>query len=87
MEQIKEQGYFIGINPAWKIQEKHRKVIDKADINMIITESDAPYKYKNIVLSPLMVIDTVNYIAKHKNLDAEYLKQRIWFNYNTLFKH
>ncbi len=87
LEQIKEQGYFIGINPAWKIQEKHRKVIEKADIDMIITESDAPYKYKNMVLSPLMVIETVNYIAERKKIDVEYVKQRIWINYNKIFKH
>ncbi len=78
-------GYFIGINPAWKIQEKHKKIIEKASLDIMITESDAPYRYRKLELKPSMVFESIEYIAGVKNVKREVVIQTIWNNFNKLF--
>lgn len=80
LEEIEAAGYFVGVNPAWRIQEKHRRVIMSADLDSIITESDGPYKYKEMMLNPLMVIDTINYIADVRGLSREIVASKILSN-------
>lgn len=80
LEEIEAVGYFVGVNPAWRIQEKHRRVIMSTDLASIITESDGPYKYKGMMLNPLMVIDTIDYIADVKGLDKETVVSKILSN-------
>ncbi len=86
LDSIVGSGYYIGINPAWKIQEKHRKIIEYAPITNIITESDAPYKYRNLYMKPDLVFETIGYIAKVKNMDYDEAKQVILNNYRRLFR-
>ncbi len=86
IDKITASGYYIGINPAWKIQDKHRKVIMYAPIDSIITESDSPYKYKSLELNPLMIIDTVRFIADTKNISINNVMLKIYNNYLSLLK-
>ncbi|ADI31403.1 TatD family hydrolase [Staphylothermus hellenicus] len=86
LDEIISSGYYIGINPAWKIQDKHRKVIMYASLENMLTESDAPYKYKGLELRPDYVIETVEYIAKVKNIQVEHVLLKINDNYEKLFK-
>lgn len=70
---IKEYGYFIGINPALKIQEKHRKVLEYVDLRYILLESDGPYNYRNIYLEPKILLNTLEEISRIKGVSKEYL--------------
>jgi len=85
VDDIVGSGYFIGINPAWIIQEKHRKVVDKTPLEWLMTESDAPYQYRELQLNPLMVIDTVKYISSVKQVDMDQVVEKIWRNYLETF--
>ncbi|HIC98249.1 MAG TPA: TatD family deoxyribonuclease [Pyrodictiaceae archaeon] len=69
LPQLRESNYTISINPAIRIQRKHRQIVSVADLDMMLTESDAPYEYKGLMLKPSDVIDVVEEIARIKGLD------------------
>ena len=83
---LTEQGYYISINAAIKVQEKSRRVAEAVPLHFMLTESDGPYEYRGIKLTPLMIKDTVNEIAKIRGVDAETIEDSIYFNYTKLFK-
>ena len=85
MELIQSSGYFIGVNPAWMLQQKHRVVLEQARIEHIITESDAPYNYRGLQLVPDMVKKTVEYITLTRKLNIEQVRKVIYGNYSRLF--
>ncbi len=68
---IINHGYYISINPAVKIQEKHRKIARETPLNRIILESDGPYNYKGLKLDPQMIPNTIDILSKIKNLPQE----------------
>ncbi|MGC9103779.1 MAG: TatD family hydrolase [Candidatus Methanodesulfokora sp.] len=72
LEEIEERGYFISINPAVSIQRKHMDILRAAPVEILLTESDAPYVYRGIELKPEMIKDVIKIIAKEKSmLEAE----------------
>lgn len=86
LHQIESVGYYVGINPAWKIQQKHRNIAEKANLVNILTESDAPYNYRGLVMTPALVEDTIKYLSEVKGLDPSTVKERVYSNYKILFK-
>ncbi len=80
LKDIESMGYFIGINPAALIQEKHKRIIEKAPLNIIITESDGPYKYKSLQLNPFLIEKTIELISSIKGVEREYVARMIEFN-------
>ena len=81
LKEIVESGYFISINPAVKIQKKHLRVLEKTPLENILTESDGPYKYRGLYLTPLMIPETVELIAKVKGVDLNVVKKVIIENF------
>jgi len=77
IKKIYECGYFISINPAIKIQEKHRRIVEAAPLDIILLESDAPYKYRGLELEPRMIFDTINIIAEIKGLKREEVLEQL----------
>jgi len=65
---IEDSGYFIGVNPAIKIQEKSRKVVKAAPLSVLLTESDGPYRYRGMELGPELIPETVRVIAELKSV-------------------
>lgn len=87
LNEIISQGYYIGANPAWIIQKKHRKILEYAGVNNLITESDAPYKYKGIYMTPSLVKNTLDYLSQLYRISYEVLKYKIYQNYLSLFNY
>lgn len=85
LDEIVKQGYYISINAAIKIQEKSRRVAERTPLGSMLTESDGPYEYRGIRLTPPMVKDAVSEIAKVKSIDAESIEDAVYFNYRKLF--
>ncbi len=75
--ELRSRGYFITINPAVMIQEKHMRVLVEAPLDMILTESDGPYVYRGIRLDPSMIPALVSVISKVKGISTEDLKLRL----------
>lgn len=64
-------GYYISINPAIRIQEKHKRVAEAAPLDHIVFESDGPYNYRGLRLSPTMIPDAIRDVAVIKGVDEE----------------
>jgi len=71
LEEIRDCGYMISINPAIRIQDRHRKVVERAPLDMILIESDAPYNYRGLRLHPSMVPEVVEKIAEVKGMGVD----------------
>ncbi|RLE91832.1 MAG: TatD family deoxyribonuclease, partial [Thermoprotei archaeon] len=80
LEKIVEKGYMITVNPAVKIQNKMRKIVKETPLSAILTESDGPYNYRGINLTPEMIPDTVKTIAQIKGLDQNTVAEKIHQN-------
>ncbi len=81
LEEIERHGYTISINPAVKIQEKHRVIAKVAPLEIMLTESDSPYKYRGLELTPLMVKETVAVIAELKHMRQEDVAAKVYENF------
>ena len=81
LKDIGEAGYYISINPAVRIQPKHRRILENAELDMIMTESDGPYNYRGLTLRPAMISDLIDFISKVKNVDKASLEEIIERNF------
>jgi Mg-dependent DNase len=86
LKELVDNGYFIGVNPAWKIQEKHYKIISKTPLDSLLTESDAPYQYKGLSLKPELVNDSLDLLARLHNLERRVVEEKIEENFKRIFK-
>jgi len=77
LNEIRDRGYFITVNPAVKIQEKHRRIVASAPLDIILLESDAPYNYRGIELHPKMITETINIIAAIRGVSAKEIARAI----------
>ena len=84
LRDIGEAGYYISINPAVRVQPKHRKVLEIAELDMIVTESDGPYNYRGLRLEPTMISDLMEFISDVKGVDRTYLEKIIERNFERL---
>ncbi|MET1102198.1 MAG: TatD family hydrolase [Pyrodictiaceae archaeon] len=85
LKRIAMEGYTISVNPALRIQKKHREIVKKAELSIIVTESDAPYTYKGVRLSPLLIPETIELIAEIKALPRDIIAERIIDNAKRIF--
>jgi TatD DNase family protein len=79
--EIESSGYFVSINPTVVIHEKQIKVLDKASPEIILTESDGPYRYRELNLSPASLEGVIGVISKVKGIEVEEVKRLIYRNY------
>ena len=86
LDEIALSGYFITINPAIRIQERHRRVLEESSMEIILTESDGPYSYRGLNLRPDMIKDLVKYIAEVKGMREEVVEERIASNFRKLIR-
>jgi TatD DNase family protein len=81
LKEIKDHAYFISINPTVTIQEKQRKIIEKASEEILLTESDGPYVYRSMRLDSTMILQTLEVISEIKKISIEEISQIISNNY------
>ncbi len=84
LQEIINKGHFIGINVAALVQEKHRKIIEEVPLENIITESDAPWKYKDFPLTPAKLGELIELISQIKNVPKEETINQIRKNFKKL---
>lgn len=80
LNDIVSHGFFIGINVACLIQNKHKEILDNVNLNNILTESDGPYEYKSFILHPKKLPELYEFISKMKKIDIEFLSNKIKYN-------
>lgn len=85
LKDIEGAGYFISINPSVTFQKKHQNVLEKADLKILLTESDGGYEYRGKLLEPTDIPKTLIYMSKVLGLDEDYLIRIIRDNYARAF--
>ena len=85
LKDIEGAGYFITVNPFVKQQKKHGAVAERADLKIILTESDGGYEYRGVFLKPDMIPETVSYLAELKGVTEEELMRVIEENFRKAF--
>lgn len=85
LDELVKAGYSISINPAVSIQKKHQRVVQSASLEIMLTESDSPYKYKGIMMHPRLVIDVVREIGRIKSMSFDEVKEAIKRNFEHLW--
>ncbi len=81
LKEIRDASYFISINPAVTIQQKHMHILREADMDIILTESDGPYNYRGVELTPKSLPGLLNTIASVKRLTVAEASRLIYENY------
>ncbi|GBC70697.1 putative metal-dependent hydrolase YcfH [Candidatus Calditenuaceae archaeon HR02] len=81
LKEIRDASYFISINPAVTIQQKHMQILREADMDIILTESDGPYVYRGLELTPRSLPGLLNTIAHVKGLTVAEAASQIYENY------
>ncbi len=85
LNEIVKHGYFISINPAVKVQKKHANIAERAPLESILTESDGPYNYRGLKLSPLLLPDTVRELSRIKGVSYSSVVEAVRNNVYRLF--
>ncbi len=80
LEKLRASGYTISVNPAVQIQRKHQEVVRIAPLDMMLVESDGPYEYRGLKLSPLMVPQVIGEIARIKGVPVSEVEEAILSN-------
>ena len=66
--EIAGRGYLISINAAAKVQSKSIEVARSAPLEAMVFESDGPYEYHGLRLTPLMIPELAELVAKLKGM-------------------
>ncbi len=85
LKNIVEREYYLSINVAAQIQEKHKKVVEQTPISLILTESDGPYNYRGLKLSPTMIPSLIDLISKIKNKGKDEILRKVNENFTKIF--
>ena len=86
IKEITNRGYMISLNVALMIQKKHQIIIKETPIVNAVVESDGPYNYHGIRLTPLMIFDFIDFITKLINIDKIKLTEILNKNSLNLLK-
>ncbi|MEM3926365.1 MAG: TatD family hydrolase [Desulfurococcaceae archaeon] len=86
LKDIVQAGYFIGANPAWIIQNKHRDIIVNVDLKYLLTESDAPYNYRGMYMRPELIEKTIELLSEIHGMSKDVVVEIVMNNYKKLFK-
>lgn len=85
LNDIEGAGYFITINPSFTYKEKHKKILEKAPIEIILTESDGGYVYMNRMLEPTDIKKAFKEFCKIKSVKTEEMQEIIKRNFKKAF--
>lgn len=86
LDEIAEKGYFISINPAAQVQEKHMRVAVQVKLSSMLVESDAPYKYRGLSLTPKLIPKLLSLIAEARRMSLSELTAIVERNFKRLFR-
>lgn len=68
LEQILSSGYYISATPALAYSQAHRAAIEKAPMERILIETDAPVEYRGIASEPMSLFSTLRHLVELKGL-------------------
>lgn len=75
IDEIVAVNYYVSINPAIAIQEKHRRVAEIAPLDHMVFESDGPYVYRGVRLGPELIPRSISLVAELKGVPEEIVRE------------
>ncbi len=85
---IEERGYLISIGPAVFYSRRISEIAQNAALDMILTETDAPVKYRgpfeDRLTHPSFVVEVVRRLAEIKAISTEVMREAGWRNFLDL---
>ncbi len=69
LNEIAARGYLISINPTVRISHKHLEIAKRVPLSALTFESDGPYEYRGLRLSPWLIPETISLVAKERGLE------------------
>ena len=90
LKTIKDRGYLISIGPALLYSKHIAEIAHKADLGMVLSETDGPVPhhgpFKGKMTQPSFVIDVVRNLAEIKSESVETVRDAIWTNSQILLQ-
>ncbi len=86
IKDIESLEYYITINPSVDFQKKHREILKRAPLSIILTESDGPYEYRGRKLGPSLIPWLIHTISIIKEVDSNELLNILKENVARIFK-
>ncbi len=69
LSEIVARGYLVSINPTVRVSEKHREVARRVALACLAFESDGPYQYRGLYLTPDLIPETVRFVAEVRGVE------------------
>ena len=85
VEEISGHGFYISLNSAIKIQEKHKRVARVVPLNSMLIESDGPYNYRGLRLTPRMIPETLMIVGSIRGVSPRSLEEQVYKNFLSVF--
>lgn len=82
---LREKGFFVTVNPALKIQKRLREIAVKLPEDLLLLESDGPYDYRGLKLSPRAIPDLIEELARLRGTPPDALLATVWKNFTRAF--
>lgn len=85
---IEDRGYLVSIGPAVFYSRRISEIARNAPLDMILTETDAPVKYRGPfaerLTQPSFILDVVQKLGEIKALSTEAVVEALWRNFHRL---
>lgn len=85
MKEITREGYYISVSPDVMYNKSYRAFVKNIPIENLVLESDGPWAYNGEKGVPEMIIDSLAYISKEKNIEEIELRKIFYENAEHLF--
>jgi len=85
LQEILSSGYMISVNASLRIQPKAKQVASAVPVSSMLTESDGPYNYRGLTLTPLLIPELIAEIAALKGIPEDTLRKEVLGNAKKLF--
>ncbi|BBE42645.1 TatD family hydrolase [Conexivisphaera calida] len=84
-ERISGYGFYISINAAAKVQRRHAELAASIPMRSLLVESDGPYEYRGLRLTPLMIPGLLDLISELRGISRESLEHAVAENFHDAF--
>ncbi|MFP3282757.1 MAG: TatD family hydrolase [Nitrososphaeria archaeon] len=84
-ERISGYGFYLSVNAAAKVQPGHAELSAAIPLRSLLVESDGPYEYRGLRLTPLMIPELLESISSRRKMPREHVELAVAENFRAAF--
>lgn len=84
IRRIVDNGYFMSFTPSSGYSAKERRIIERVPLDLLLTESDGPTRFRGVESTPCDVATVVDNLAKIKRVHSEDVRNAVWRNFQRI---